>query len=537
MGGIFSKLFSGKKKEIYFERDMTPDQSKKLKKELSENIDVIREYLFDCDDVIIRDFYMDGGQKRQMTIIYIDGLADKKLIQNEILKSLMLFTRFSEVEHKKGHNYFNMVKEGLLTAADLKEVDNFGEAILAVLCGDTVLFLDKSEKGLIISSRGWEKRAIQEPSTEAVITGPKEGFTETYMTNIALIRRRIKDTNLKVKTVKLGRHTRTDVGILYIKGVAKPTIVDEVLKRVNTIDISGIMESGYIEQMIEGDWLSPFPQLRRTERPDVVAASLIEGNVAILCDNSPFALLAPTTFLSLFQSPEDYYERWYIASILRTLRFGAALVSFTLPGLYIAMTAFHPDMLPTDLLLSIAATREGVPFPSVIEALIMMIALEVLREAGVRLPGPIGQTIGIVGGLIVGEAAVRASIVSPIMVIVVAVSAISSFTIPNYSVAISFRILVFVFIALATVAGLYGIMFGLLALATHLVTLKSFGAHYLSPFLSFRWAEIKDTFLRWPMPSMEIRPGYTRPEDMVKMKDRRDDNKEKAEDENADKQR
>ena len=181
-----------------------------------------------------------------------------------------------------------------------------------------------------------------------------------------------------------------------------------------------MLESGYIEQMIEGDWLSPFPQLRRTERPDVVAASLVEGNVAIICDNTPFALLAPATLLSLFQSPEDYYERWYIASMIRILRFTAAFFAFTFPALYIAMTTFHPGMLPTDLALSIAAAREGVPFSAVLEALIMVFALEVLREAGVRLPGPIGQTIGIVGGLVVGEAAVRAGIVSPIMVIVVA---------------------------------------------------------------------------------------------------------------------
>jgi len=387
---------------------------------------------------------------------------------------------------------------------------------------------------LVISTRGWEKRGVEEPSTEAVIRGPRDGFTETYRTNVALVRRRLKDPNLKVKTIKLGRHTRTDVGIMYIKGVAKPSIVDEVLKRLNTIDISCVLESGYIEQMIEGDWLSPFPQLRRTERPDVVAASLVEGNVAILCDNTPFALLAPTTFLSLFQSPEDYYERWYIVSMIRILRFIAGFFAFTFPSLYIAMTTFHPGMLPTDLVLSIAAAREGVPFSAVLETLIMIVSLEVLREAGVRLPGPIGQTIGIVGGLVVGEAAVRASIVSPIMVIVVAINAISSFAIPNYSVAISFRLLTFIMIALASIAGLYGIMLGLLGLTIHLVTLKSFGAHYLSPFVSFRFSESKDNIIRGPLPSMEIRPGYTRPQDFDRINDRRHDTIDKAGDERAD---
>lgn len=535
MTDIFSKLYSGKKKDIYFERDMSPDKTKKLKKDLKENEKEIHEYLYDCDDVITRDFYMGTVQKHEMALIYIDGMVDKNSVQEDILKSLMLFTRQTPLEYSVGGSFFNMVKEGLLSAGDVKEVDNFGEVILGILSGDTILFIDKFDKALIISTRGWEKRGVEEPTTEAVIRGPRDGFTETYRVNIALIRRRIKDPNLKVKTIKLGRHTRTDVGVLYIQGIASPKIVDEVLKRLNTVDIGGVLESGYIEQMIEDDWLSPFPQLRRTERPDVVAAGLMEGNVAIVTDNTPFVLLAPSTFLNLFQSPEDYYERWYIVTMIRLLRFSAAFFAMAFPALYIAMTAFHPGMLPTDLALSIAATREGVPFSAVVESLIMVISLEVLREAGVRLPGPIGQTIGIVGGLVVGEAAVRAGIVSPIMVIVVAVNAISSFAIPNYSMAIGFRLLTIVFIALATVAGLYGIMLGLLALTIHLVTLKSFGAHYLSPFISFRLSESKDSMIRGPLPSMEIRPGYTRPKDLDRINDRRHDTMENAGDENADK--
>ncbi|MDI3480623.1 MAG: spore germination protein [Tepidanaerobacteraceae bacterium] len=535
MTNVFSKLFSGKKRDIYFEMDISPDKNKKLKKNIKENEKQIHEYLYDCDDVITRDFYMGQMQKHEMALMYIDGMVNKNDVQEQIMKSLMLLCRNSPLEYTLGQNFFNMVKEGLLTAADVKEVDNFGEVVLGILSGDTILFIDKFEKALIISTRGWEKRGVQEPTTEAVIRGPRDGFTETYRVNIALIRRRIKDPNLKVKTIKLGRHTRTDVGVLFIQGVANPNIVDEVLKRLNTIDMAGVLESGYIEQMIEGDWLSPFPQLRRTERPDVVAAALMEGNVVIVTDNTPFVLLCPTTLLSLLQSPEDYYERWYIASMIRLLRFTAAFFAMTFPALYIAMTAFHPGMLPTDLALSIAATREGVPFSAVVEALVMVFSLEVLREAGVRLPGPIGQTIGIVGGLVVGEAAVRAGIVSPIMVIVVAVNAISSFAIPNYSLAIGFRLLTFIFIFLAALAGLYGVMLGLLWLTVHLVSLKSFGVHYLSPFVSFRFSEGKDFVVRGPMPSMEIRPGYTRPEDMDRINDRRHDNMEKAEDENADK--
>jgi len=254
-----------------------------------------------------------------------------------------------------------------------------------------------------------------------------------------------------------------------------------------------------------------------------------------VCDNTPFVLVAPITLMSFFQAPDDYYENWHISTALRMLRLISAFLALTIPGLYIAMTAFHPGMLPTNMVYSIAAAREGVPFSATMEALFMLGALEILREAGARLPSPIGQTIGIVGGLVLGDSAVRAGVVSPIMVIVVALNAIASFTIPVYSLAVSFRLFTFFFIFLASIAGLYGIMLGLLALTTHLATLHSFGAHYLSPFVSFRYSEIQDTFIKGPLPAVKLRPGYTRPRDWRRMSDLRQDTKDKADDEDADK--
>lgn len=522
MGNIFKNLFNKKKTEIFFERDMTPDKSKKLYKDVDENIKVFKEYLSDCDDLITREFLVGNPQtpKHRMVIFGIDGLIDKQLVQEEIMKSLMLYARQLPLEHSVGDRFFQLIKEGLLTVVEVKESDNFGEMLLAVLSGDTALFIDKMDRGLILNTRGWERRGVQEPSSEAMVRGPRDGFTETYRVNVALVRRRIKDPNLKVQTIRLGRHTRTDVGVLYIKGIANPSIVEEVLKRLNTIDIDGVLESGYIEQLIVDNWLSLFPQFRRTERPDVVAACLLEGNVVIMCDNTPFALIAPITFYSLFQSAEDYYELWYIASLLRLLRFAAAVLAISAPAFYVAMISYHPGMLPTALALSIAATREGVPFSSTVEALIMMLSLEVLREAGVRLPGPIGQTIGIVGGLVVGEAAVRAGIVSPIMVIIIAINAISSFAVPNYSLAISFRLLAFVFLFLASIAGLYGILLGYLGLIAHLVTLKSFGVNYLSPIVWFDIKKMKDMVIRAPLHFMKERPEYTHPVDRQRQPDR-----------------
>jgi len=512
---LFKTLFNTEKTEIYHKKDIYPDTSRKLNKDIKENLKILsEEYFIDCDDVILREFdVMDAsGKRHRMAVVWIDGLVDKQLIQDHVIKALLIFGR--EMPPAAGADRFLLlIKESFLTAADLKESDNFGEAVLAVLSGDTLLLLDGVGKTLIISSRGWEKRSIQEPSTEAVIHGPKDGFTETFRINVAQVRRRIKDPNLKIKTIRLGRHTRTDVAVMYIKGIANPKVVEEFLKRLDKVDVESIMDAGYLEQYIEDSWASPFPLFRRTERPDVVSAALLEGCVALICDNTPYALIAPVTFWSLFHSAEDFYERWHIATLVRYLRFLAVFTATSAPALYVAFVSFHPGLLPTDLALSIGASREGVPFSSSIEALIMMTALELLREAGVRLPGPIGQTIGIVGGLVVGEAAVRAGIVSPIMVIVIAVNAISSFAIPSYSVAIGFRLLTFIFLALSSLAGLYGIAIGYIWFVLYLCTLKSFGANYLDPFVNLDPEKMEDLMVRYPLRFMSKRPDFTHPLD------------------------
>lgn len=486
-------------------------------KKLEENIKIIKEKL-DSEDIILREINMeDNFPKLRAFLLFIDGLADKNLIQEHIIKSLNLFYKEKifnlDILKKK------IIETTVLTAVDIKNEKNLDKVFDFVLSGDTALFIDGFDEAIIISSKGYEKRSVSESTAEAVILGPKDSFTENYRTNIVLIRRRLKDINLKIKTIKLGRHTKTDVGILYIQGIANPKLIDEVLKRLNKIDIDGIIEIGYIEQLIEDNWLSPFPQFRRTERPDVVAGSLLEGNFTIICDNTPYALIGPTTFLSLFQSAEDYYQKWYIAMIIRFLRFLALFFATSAPALYVAFTSFNPEMIPVDLLLSIASTRENVPFSSPIEALLMIIILEVLREAGVRLPGPIGKTIGIVGGLVIGEAAVKAGIVSPIMVIVIALNAISSFAIPNYSVAIAFRILTFIFLLFASIAGLFGIIMGFILILCHLVTLKSLGIAYLYPFVNLDPEKMQDVAIRAPLPFMKERPDYLQPLDQKKLND------------------
>ena len=267
-----------------------------------------------------------------------------------------------------------------------------------------------------------------------------------------------------------------------------------------------MLDSGYIEQFIEDNPYSPFPQIATTERPDEVAGELYEGRVVILVDNSPFALIIPTTINSLFQSPEDYYDRWIISSVLRVIRFTASLLALVMPSLYVVFTSYHTGILPTKLVLSIAASREGVPFPAIVEAFIMEFTLELLREAGLRLPSAIGNTIGIVGGLIIGEAAVRAGIVSPIMVIIVAITAIASFANPSYNLSVGFRLLRFTLIAASGILGLYGLVLGLILILVHLVRLKSFNEPYLTPFVAVNWSDYKDTIYRAPLYKMVKRP-------------------------------
>ncbi|MDD3706089.1 MAG: spore germination protein [Clostridiaceae bacterium] len=475
---------------------------------LDENTRRLKERLKDCDDIVYKEFRVGEKQNLRFLLVYIDGMSSRDLLNVSVLNSLMVHAREVPPEATEpGDELFKLVRYGGLPASELADKDNLEDAVLAILIGDAVLFIDSTEKCIIIGAKGWPMRGVSEPNTEALIRGPRDGFTETFRINTALVRRRIRDSRLKLKQLSVGKRSFTDVGIMYIEDIAEPELLEEVFRRINTIDIDAIIESGYIEQLIEDNYLSPFPQISVTERPDEVAASLYEGRVAILVDNSPFALIVPTTLNSLFQSPEDYYDRWYVASILRFIRYMASILSLVLPASYIAVTSFHPGILPAKLVISMAAARQGIPFPVLIEAFIMEVTFELLREAGLRLPVPIGSAIGIVGGIVIGTAAVDAGIVSPIMVIIVAITAISSFSIPNYSLSVGFRMLRFSLMFLAGILGLYGIMLGVLLIASHLVKLKSFGIPYMSPYVSFVGSDYKDTVVRVPIFLMGKRPA------------------------------
>lgn len=476
-------------------------------KSIEENTRRLKERLKDCDDIVYKEFRVGEEQNLKFLLVYTDGMSSRDMLNEAVLNALMVHAR--EVPPnapEPGEELYRLVRYGGLPASELSDNDNLEDAILAILIGDAALFIDSTEKCIIIGAKGWPMRSVSEPNTESLIRGPRDGFTETFRVNTALVRRRIRDHKLKLKQMRVGKRSFTDVGIMYIEDIVSPELVDEVIRRVNTIDIDAVIESGYIEQLIEDNYMSPFPQINVTERPDEAAASLYEGRVVILVDNSPFALIVPITLNSLFQSPEDYYDRWYIASILRWIRYSASIISLVLPAIYIAVTSFHPGILPAKLVISIASARQGIPFPALIEAFLMEATFELLREAGLRLPVPIGNAIGIVGGIVIGSAAVEAGIVSPIMIIIVAITAISSFSIPNYSLSVGFRMLRFLLMVFAGVLGLYGIMLGVLLILSHLVRLKSFGVPYMSPYVSFIGSDFKDTIVRAPTFLMEKRP-------------------------------
>lgn len=332
-------------------------------------------------------------------------LADQDLIDKHIMKSLMDdFSKEYKVELSSlSDNVTDLIKKQILSISGVSEVNHVNEVVPEVLSGTAMPLIDGSAEVLLLGTVKRNTRNIEEPVSESLVRGARVGFTETIGTNTALLRRHGKNQNLSMVQFQVGKRAVKNLVVAYIKDIAEPGLVEEVKKRIEKIDIDDVLESGFVEQLIEDNYLSPFPQVQSTERLDRVMSALMEGRVAILLDGTPFVLIVPVTFSMLLQSPEDYYERWSLSSLIRIMRIGAAMISALGPALYISFISFHPGLIPSELAISITGTRVGVPFPSLIEALIMEVAIEILREAGLRLPKPIGPAMGIVGGIIIGE--------------------------------------------------------------------------------------------------------------------------------------
>ncbi|WP_088224689.1 spore germination protein [Desulfosporosinus sp. FKB] len=470
-----------------------------LSKKLEDNRQAILKIFPKADDLVIREFTIGTETPVQAFAVMIFGLFNEDSVNENLFKPLLSVHN----NHLTGTT-LEIVKESILSVSSVEEVQTLEDAVTGILSGDTALFLDGTDSILIASIRGFAARSVEEPSTESVIRGPREGFVESLSTNISLIRRKIKNPNLMVEKMTVGRQTKTSLAIVHIQGIANDEVVQEVKKRICRIETDSVLESGYIESFIEDAPYSLFPTVGNSEKPDIVSAKLLEGRVAILTDGTPLALTVPYLFIEAFQNSEDYYSRPYLATFIRWLRWLAFFISTFVPALYVAITTYHQELLPTSLLISIASANEGSPFPTIVEALLMQIAYEILREAGLRLPKAVGQAVSIVGALVIGEAAVSAGLVGAPMVVVVALTGISSFVVPAFTDVTT--IARFVLLILSSFSGLYGVMLGFAGFVIHQLSLRSFGVPYMSPLVPLNGAGLNDVIIRKPWWAMTSRP-------------------------------
>ncbi|MFC7372473.1 spore germination protein [Fictibacillus iocasae] len=486
------------------------ENNKHISGNIAADLTAVKQRIGHNSDVRFRE-YRFGPDQLKIIVIYVEGLSDKEVINHFIVNGLLM-----DSENHNTNNVKEYLFERALPICELKEQNSVSALTSCIMTGSVGLLVEGLADGYTFGESPILTRSLEEPPSESMVRGPRIGFIESISQNTAILRRIAKTDSLAIISYEIGERSKKEVAIAYISDIVDPRLLEEVTKRVTRIKIDALQESGYIEQLIEDDFLSPFPQVQNTERPDRVLAALLEGRVAIFLDGTPFALIAPVTFNMLLQTPEDYYERWLIGSLIRMLRYLTAFISLFTPAIYISFVSFHQGLIPTNLVFSIAASREGVPFPPLIEVLIMEISLEILREAGLRLPKAIGQSIGIVGGLIIGEAAVQAGIVSPIMVIVVAVTAITSFSVPQYNAGIALRMLRFIAMFFAAMLGLYGVILFFLLLGAHLVKLKSFGVPYLSPVSPYRVKDWLDMMIRAPLFIMKKRPDQLQTKDQTR---------------------
>lgn len=485
-------------------------ESEVLTGDLKDTEEKIRGAFGNSSDLTLRYVNLGANPRVQILVAHLDGMVDVVSLTNGVIRPILEGTLYASEhiskEPPRRKVAYALLKQQLIHISTVKETDSLEKALEYIGRGFAVLFVEGVSRGLACEVKGWAERDVAEPGTEATVRGPRQGFVENSRVNTSMLRRMIVSPLLWVEEMQVGAITKTTITIAHIKGIADDGVVEEVRRRIRSIEVDSILESGYIEEYIEDAPYSPFPTILRTERPDKVAAALLEGKVAIITDGTPFALVVPATFTSFFVASEDYYERYFIGTFMRLLRIVAFFVSLISPSIYVAITTFHQEMLPTPLILSIAAQREGVPFVAVIEALFLELSFEFLREAGIRRPKVIGPAISIVGALILGEAAVRAGLVSSALVIVVAATSIASFISPIYSMAINVHLLRFPILFLAGSLGLFGVIMGLSAILIHLSSLRSFGVPYLEPLSPIVFPEWKDSLIRLPLWMMDTRP-------------------------------
>ncbi|MFC7370583.1 spore germination protein [Fictibacillus iocasae] len=469
-----------------------PSSGLKVSSSLNENIQQLHQIFGKSMDVKIIEF-LDGPL--QYTVCYIEGLINKQQLDLSIIEPIKRWLNNEDAAPHKPELLVNQIE----AAVNIHSRSHFDQLITPVLKGHAALFVEGLDEALDIPLETWEFRGVEEPESQTMVRGPREGFVETLQINTTLLRRRISQPDLRFIPYIAGEITKTTVLIAHLESHVDKQVLHEVTERIQNVKTDKLFESGMMEELIDENGYSPFPLFQSTERPDVAAAALTEGKVVIMFEGTPFVLITPTTFISFFQAAEDYYHHFDLSTFIRLIRVISFIISISLPAAYIAVTTFHQELIPTNLLVSLAAQREGVPFPAFVEALMMEIIFEILREAGIRMPRPIGSAVSIVGAIVIGESAVAAGLVSPAIVIVVSLTAISSFVSPYYGFSGAARLLRFVLMALAATTGIFGMIFFLFGLVIHLCSLTSMGKPYFSPLAPFQFGKHKDTLLRFPL--------------------------------------
>lgn len=443
----------------------------------------LKEQFADCDDLIIRSF-----PEKKIEVLYFGHLVGEQELHDNVI---LPFTHAKDDE----------VSE-LLKREEYKLKTDYQEMVIGIIEGKA-LIIHKNRHAYIIDIYVPKTRAIEAAEIETVIVGPKEAFIEEMMTNLSMIRRRIRSPHLKVLCLKVGKITNTDIALLYIEGITPKKLVQYIEDKMLQLDIKGVTDLNMLTEHLDREQLSIFPQFFTTERPDVVVSKLLDGRVVGLVDGSPYAFSIPTNFFEFFQSPDDYNQRWLLGTLSRILRYTALFITLFASAFYVAVCMFHYEMMPSKLLNSFIESRNQVPFNPFIEAILIESIIELLREAGARLPTKIGMTIGVVGGIVIGTAAVEAGFTSNILVIVVSISAISSFVVPHIIMTASLRITRFLLIILSAIWGIFGIILGFVFILIHLNRLKVVDEFYLTPIAPFNWSEWKNTIIRAPFKYLE----------------------------------
>lgn len=466
-------------------------------------------------DVVIRKITIADQPKIKVMLVFMDGLIDKKIINMTVLEPLMFMEGIPQ--NTQGKDFINFLMEECLPSGQASRIGSFKEVQQAVNTGDAVMFFDGIEEAVAIETKGYEHRSIGRPTTEQSVRGSQNAFTEVLRVNTALVRTMLHASDLVTEMLPVGARGHSNCAVMYIQSIANEKLVQEVKRRISGISTDIITDSGVLEHFIEDSPRNPFPQTLSTERPDRVAIHLSEGRIAVFIDGSPFGHILPVSFFTLMHSSDDFSLNLYYTNMLRLVRWASAVLSLMLPSMYLAISTFHQEAIPTELLLSIAAARAQVPFPTVVEILFMEFSFELIREGGLRIPGILGSTIGIVGALILGQTAVTAKIVSPIMVIIIALTGLASYSIPDYRLASAFRLSRFLFILLAMSMGLIGVACGLLLFIAMLSSMKSFGMPYLAP-IAPKTMSGGDVILRSAVYQQEERPDALNTKDETRQK-------------------